>query len=1089
MPFVVSCGRPSDGRADACFDELVAAGPGAGLLHVVRTRPRRDALRDRALRARGVLFGDDLATFEDLIRRLAARRREPRRRLADGARALLVAELAERAAPPLRGAPGLAAWLGRLFSTLKAAGAFTREFAEAQFPSLARGGAAAAAALDLLDAYTARLKRDRLYDEDGLVFEVGRDLGTDELPFDRALPRRTRLVLEGFLRTSPAERRAVERLVAAFPSTVYVLDAPDPEDLDDPAAAVYADAVGADLAGEAAWLRGLWGEFVRAAPPRPAAAPRVEAFVARDAEDEARRVAAKLVALRAADPAASILVAVPSDRDALPLYAAACADAGAPLAAGAALPLLDAPRVRAALALLALPDGGFARADVVAALRGAGPALRAETPDGPRPLRAEDVDRAAREAGIFAGRATWAPALAASAARLRAEADAALLRGDDDGADAARRAAARADFVREAVTAFFAAFGDDGAALKIDAFCDRAERLVETCGVHRGVAVLRATFDAAEARAVAGEASASRGLREIFAAYRAAAPALDPAPRAWGAHVVALRRLAAAASVPAPPAPAGAPRLVGLRDVRGLTADYVVVAGLADGAWPEPAAAPPLLDERDAAAASARTPLARRREAEHLLSAAAAAATRGIVWMRPAHVDGAETEPAAGWERVVAGAEVLPAARCAPSAGRAARGADVAAALRRGGADAFADACRELAAAGADVAAALRTVAVERARRDRAQVGRFEGVLEPAALPVLAAAFDARATTWSASMLDGYLACPLQFLFRRVLRVAPPESEDRDVAADVRGDVLHRALRRFYEDAPAGEEEAEAEARLRALVVAEAERLGRDDLYREAFVGRAVSGLAAPHERAGPLKRWFDAELARSGAFRPYAFEYAFGTPGAPRPSVRLVEPGGARSFALRGAVDRIDRDVAADGSARLVVVDYKTGATKPLEAKARRLEALQLWLYARAVEAAERAAGAEARAVGAVYGALSGAEIGLTERLLDPSLAAELGCDMTRRFTRLPEGGAAARIDAAVARACDVADAVAAGTFHPQRVAARDDAACARCGYAAGCRGATEGARLAACGDPRLFALAPFEDAPDAAAGAEDDA
>ena len=54
---------------------------------------------------------------------------------------------------------------------------------------------------------------------------------------------------------------------------------------------------------------------------------------------------------------------------------------------------------------------------------------------------------------------------------------------------------------------------------------------------------------------------------------------------------------------------------------------------------------------------------------------------------------------------------------------------------------------------------------------------------------------------------------------------------------------------------------------------------------------------------------------------------------------------------------------------------------------------------------------------------------------------------------------------------------------------AARDDAACARCDYAAGCRGATEGARLAACADPRMFAVVPFEDGPTRGADAEDDA
>ncbi len=171
----------------------------------------------------------------------------------------------------------------------------------------------------------------------------------------------------------------------------------------------------------------------------------------------------------------------------------------------------------------------------------------------------------------------------------------------------------------------------------------------------------------------------------------------------------------------------------------------------------------------------------------------------------------------------------------------------------------------------------------------------------------------------SASGLSDLGACPLRFLYGRVLDVYPPDDPVLDPERWLdnlqRGSLLHRVFERALRGARRdGIEPGEAAFLDRALEV----------LYDEAAL--ALRTIPSPSDavRLRELGRLADdvrsfVEMVRADDPDWVALELAFGFRGE---APMLIEtPGG--SVPLRGAVDRVDR--RPDG---LVVIDYKTGST-----------------------------------------------------------------------------------------------------------------------------------------------------------------
>ncbi len=188
--------------------------------------------------------------------------------------------------------------------------------------------------------------------------------------------------------------------------------------------------------------------------------------------------------------------------------------------------------------------------------------------------------------------------------------------------------------------------------------------------------------------------------------------------------------------------------------------------------------------------------------------------------------------------------------------------------------------------------------------------------------------------TLSASRLETLAKCPLEYFFRYVLKVEPPEEFEIDPAVWLdrarRGELLHSAFREFMthltekglkpdfnRDLPLimrvlDEEVARWEARLPApsTVVFESEKR---ELCR---ISRIF--LQEEHEHCmGNRPVYFEASIGLEPEGE--------GCPLDCESGVEIELPGG-RSIRVRGRIDRID-ELPSEGAPRFAVWDYKTGS------------------------------------------------------------------------------------------------------------------------------------------------------------------
>lgn len=224
-------------------------------------------------------------------------------------------------------------------------------------------------------------------------------------------------------------------------------------------------------------------------------------------------------------------------------------------------------------------------------------------------------------------------------------------------------------------------------------------------------------------------------------------------------------------------------------------------------------------------------------------------------------------------------------------------------------------------------------------------VTRFGGAVGESALT--SGVFDA---VMSATRLETLAACPLQFMFTKLLELEPLDSPERRHTIDARerGSLIHGILESFViRVSIEGETPVWSEADL--------------DILRE-IAGSAFSRFEEQGKGGKPLywameKRRMLAELEqfvlreadglRNRSARPVGTEFRFGMTEASEP---IVIKTGGRELRFRGAIDRVDR--AKDGT--IIVVDYKTG--RPSSALPKdpsdplgRGQCLQLPVYARA--------------------------------------------------------------------------------------------------------------------------------------------
>jgi RecB family exonuclease len=227
-----------------------------------------------------------------------------------------------------------------------------------------------------------------------------------------------------------------------------------------------------------------------------------------------------------------------------------------------------------------------------------------------------------------------------------------------------------------------------------------------------------------------------------------------------------------------------------------------------------------------------------------------------------------------------------------------------------------------------EIVAVEHGAAVLRARLAHQAAGPFEGDLSASAVE-LAARFPLD-FVWSASRLESYGACPMDFWTGVALALEPrdPPEEGYDVRAF--GSMVHTVLEKAYQ-------RTNAPSNVEAVLVAlpEVAREVLDAAPRN--YGFRPTALWQ-HQRAEieQLVRKTIVALAEEAQdYAPCFYEQAFGFKGQP-----VLDAGDVR---LHGFIDRVD--AAPDG--RLRVMDYKTSSTLISARDLAEGHRLQLPLYA----------------------------------------------------------------------------------------------------------------------------------------------
>jgi RecB family exonuclease len=675
------------------------------------------------------------------------------------------------------------------------------------------------------------------------------------------------------------------------------------------------------------------------APPLPVAPGRTLVLSASDADDEVRAAVRNVVQ--------ATLDGTPLERIAV-LYGTAqpygrlvhehLAAAGVPRNGAAVRPLAASVVGRTLVDLLALPDHGFRRADVVG--------LLARSPAGAAAPVAT-WERMTRQAGVVAGRADWDRLLDRLAREYERRAD-------------------EAEEDWEATQAMFAppeAAGDEPE----DEPVEDQEPAGPPSGVRRPRLQAERTRDlrhlvltVIDTLTAAGDAPAPwservtwlRGLADrILGGGRAAGRGDWPPDEDRAADAIdgALDRLAALDAVDDPPTldvfrrtleleldadlgrvgRLGEGVLVGpLSYAVGLDLDLVVVLGLAEGTLPAPVRDDSLLPDGERARAGDELPLRRDRVGRdhRRLLAALAAADRHLLCLPRGDLRASSERVPSRWLADVAAAlegrpvtadELVagpaPWLQAVPSFAHAVTHTPVPATDQeyrlRVGAAAAPD---PLVDHGAEVLAARRSWAFT----------RFDGNLAGVGIP---SPVD---EIVSPTRLEAWAVCPFAYFGRRLLRVEPVEAPEAQLqmAAIDRGALVHQVLERFVADVlarPPDRRPGPADPWSpddRALI----RRLAEEAC--QAYEARGATGRAVFWRRDKPqifaqVERFLDDDEVRrrASATRPLAAEQAFGLADDDAVEIALHD---GRPLRFRGSADRIDE--GPDGG--LLVLDYKTG-------------------------------------------------------------------------------------------------------------------------------------------------------------------
>lgn len=198
---------------------------------------------------------------------------------------------------------------------------------------------------------------------------------------------------------------------------------------------------------------------------------------------------------------------------------------------------------------------------------------------------------------------------------------------------------------------------------------------------------------------------------------------------------------------------------------------------------------------------------------------------------------------------------------------------------------------------------------------------------------------------FSVTELEEYLLCRYRYYQARVLKSAPVEDPDEDIAPHEAGSIIHEILRDFCAEHVEREDNSAALERLKGIALKQFKKLPRT-LVNSELVRRFM-------EKVAPRFIETEARLA-GGSFHVARTEEKIEAE---------VPDGEGGTITLTGKIDRVELD--ADGN--FIVADYKTGkypgSGKPLNKQ------FQLPLYAYILRSSEQTLGGKPpRPAGFVY-------------------------------------------------------------------------------------------------------------------------
>jgi ATP-dependent helicase/nuclease subunit B len=408
----------------------------------------------------------------------------------------------------------------------------------------------------------------------------------------------------------------------------------------------------------------------------------------------------------------------------------------------------------------------------------------------------------------------------------------------------------------------------------------------------------------------------------------------------------------------------GTVRLLSVDEAEGVSARVIVLTNLAEGTFPSRGA---VASSSDAEGGWEAESLAFARERLQFLHAIGAARDEAILLVPTTDPQGEELLSAGfvddlkrllkkkrGGTRIETLQRLDPSFRAHPELARSPADASVLAVARacldRDGGDLEA-LCRnpERRPALRGAAAALRLV------HERLRIRRFtefDGLMTDDRLIARIAEHFGPDHTFSPSQFESFALCPFQFYQKHVLKLLPVDDEPElrlDRAS--RGERVHKALEELHAAIESEGATLDDLGRVEALIQT---RMTVELDVGDSGPGEVAEGLRAIEDEVvrrtlvNYVREFATYRKDKGATAQPRHFEVRFGSQDSTFPELELGDA--EAKVRLRGTIDRVDL-IANGGSLGFRVIDYKTGLPPGPGEVIDALRAVQLPLYALAVE------------------------------------------------------------------------------------------------------------------------------------------